>query len=87
MNTYNFSGTLLDLKNNPVGTLSDALAEFIGSQTKGKTAKLYYWYTELKREKTLSLDEVDKEELIDIIDKSETMYIFAKGQILEVLKN
>lgn len=66
-------------------TLAEILAEFLGTETKGNTVKLYYWYGCLQKTKSLDLDDVDKGTLTELITSTERLYVFLKGQLLEIL--
>ena len=67
--------------------LSNVLSDFIGSETKGNTVKLCYWYATLMAQKPLELDEPDKKNLIELITTTDRLYVFLKAQLLEVLQN
>jgi hypothetical protein len=66
--------------------LSKVLSEFIGTQTKGQTLKLYGWHKSLQVNDPLMLDEADQKTLTDLIENSETLFVFVKGQLLDVIK-
>ena len=67
-------------------TLAEILAEFLGSETKGNTIKLYYWYNHLLKNKSLDLDDPDHVMLTELITNSERLYVYIKGQLLDALK-
>ena len=68
-------------------TLAQSLSAFLGTETKGNTAKIYGWHKDLRNEHQLTLDDSDKEDLKKIIETSERLYIFIKGQLLDVLNS
>lgn len=67
-------------------TLHSLLLEFLGTETKGNTVKLCYWYGCLVGKKPLELDEPDRKELVEIIEKTERLFLFIKKQLLEILE-
>ncbi|MBC7426720.1 MAG: hypothetical protein H7321_09315 [Bacteroidia bacterium] len=85
---FNFSAPLLDSKGkkiSPEQSMSSTLSEMIGTETKGKTIKLYDWHKTLQVHKEIDLDESDRLDLVKIIEESDRLFIFVKGQLLEVL--
>ncbi len=66
--------------------LREVLLEFLGTETKGNTVKLCYWYGCLMNEKPLELDEPDAKELVDVIKNTERLWVFIKKQLLEILE-
>jgi len=88
MTTLNFNIPLKDLtgKDSKEQTLASVLSEYIGSRSKGQTLKLFGWHKTLQVGDPLILDDADLEELKKLITDNEDMYIFVKGQILEVIK-
>ncbi len=89
MITLNFNTPLKDVtgKEHPTITLASTLSEYIGNRSKGQTLKLYGWHKTLQVHDPLVLDDADLEELKKLISDNEDMYVFAKGQLLEVIKN
>lgn len=88
MNTLNFQIPMLNIEGvevNPPRSLASALAEFIGLSTKGRALKLYGWYKTLQTDGVLTLDDADMQELKEMVESSEQMFIFVKGQILNVM--
>ena len=67
--------------------LCNILSDFIGSENKGNTVKLCYWYANLIGNKPLELDDPDKKSLIELITTTDRLYVFLKAQLLEVLQN
>jgi len=88
MNKLDFSTSLKDFTGadvSPKKTLAAALSEFIGTETKGKTLKLYGWHKSLQANPILELDDSDKEDLKKLIDEDERLFVFVKGQLLDVI--
>lgn len=87
MTTINFNITLIgtDGKEVPNQTLAQTLSQVIATETEGKTLKLYGWHKELQVGNPLVLDDSDKADLEKLIDNHKTMFIFVKGQLLEVI--
>ena len=88
MNTINFNLPLIDVEGNPVPnrTLAATLSEIIATQTEGKTLKLYGWHKTLQVGDSLIIDDSDKADLVKLIDEHKTMFVFVKGQLLDVIK-
>lgn len=88
MITLNFSVPLIgtDGKEVPNQTLAQTLSQVIATETEGKTLKLYGWHKTLQIGDPLILDESDKADLTKLIDEHKSMYIFVKGQLLEIIK-
>lgn len=86
---YDFNKALLNEKGEaiPNEDLAKTLSAFLGTETEGKTLKLYGWHKTLQVGDPLSLDESDKEDLKKIIEDSKRLYIFVKGQLLDVLNS
>lgn len=83
---YDFNIPAIELDQKPSDrTIAKVLAEFIGSECKGNAIKLYGWLKNLQANKPLELDEADKITLVAIIESTDRLYIFLKGQILEIL--
>jgi len=80
---------LIDTTGNTVKdrTLAQTLSEIIATQTEGKTLKLYGWHKTLQVGDPLILDDADKKDLEKLIDEHKTMFVFVKGQLLEVISN
>lgn len=86
MAEYNFNIPLKELDGEEKGkTLSKTLYEFLGTETKGHSLKLFGWYIKLQSGQPLELDEADKKLLSDLIENSDRLLVFAKGQLLGVL--
>lgn len=85
---YNFNIKVknIDGTERPDETLGKILAEFIGTEQKGKTIKLYGWMKTLSVNDPLQLDESDRADLEKLIEETDRMFVFVKGQILEILK-
>ena len=66
-------------------TIAKALAMAIGQKQKGDTVKVYGWYQDLLTGKALNLDKADQKTFRDMVEQDENMFIFFKGQILEIL--
>ena len=88
MHTINFKIPLINIegKEDQNATLASVLAEMIGTETEGKTLKLYGWYKNLHEDGKLNLDDADKQDLIKLISENKRLFIFVKGQLLEQLK-
>ena len=85
---YNFNVVAKELngKQNEKGeTLGETLAQFIGSETKGNTVKLFGWMIRLQGKEHLELDEADRKTLYELIDTTDRMFISIKGQLLSIL--
>lgn len=87
MTTINFNVPLIDAAGQEVKdrTLAQTLSEIIATQTEGKTLKLYGWHKTLQVGDPLVLDDSDKKDLEKLIDEHKTMFVFVKGQMLEVI--
>ena len=87
MRTISFSKNLINLDGteNQNQTLSQTLAEIIGSETKGNIIKLKGWYTELKSDLPLILDEADSLSLINLIESNDRLFMYVKWQLLEAI--
>lgn len=68
-----------------VKTLASQLADLLGTETEGKTLKLYGWYKKLQVEGFLELDEADEIDLKALLEKTNRLPIFVKGQIMEII--
>ena len=88
MTTINFNVPLIDLKGEKAKdqTLSSVLSAYIGSRSKGQTLKLYGWHKSLQVNDPLILDDADVEELKKLITDNEDLFVFVKGQLLDVIK-
>lgn len=89
MITLDFNKPILDNKGATVEgqTLASTLSEILGTETEGKTLKLYGWHKTLQQKKPLQLDESDYQDLKDLIEKNKNTFIFVKGQLLDVLNS
>ena len=88
MTTLDFNIPMIDLNGVEVKnqTLAQALSSYIGSQTKGQTLKLFGWHKTLQVGDPLILDDADLEVLQKLVSDNEDMYVFVKGQLLDVIK-
>lgn len=84
---YDFNIPAKDLSGNDEAgrTLTNVLAEFVGTEGKGDIPKLCHWYGLLMSGKPLELDEPDAKKLIELITNSERIVVFVKTQLLSVL--
>lgn len=83
---YDFNTNLCDLKGTETTQkLAEPLAELVGTETKGNARKLADWVKALNVDGILTLDRADKDLLVSILENSDRMFIFVKGQILDVL--
>lgn len=89
MTTLNLNIPLKDLHGNESQnqTLGAVLSQYIGSQTKGQTLKLFGWHKTLQVGDPLILDDADLEVLKKLVTDNEDMYVFVKGQLLEAIKD
>lgn len=86
MYKINFSVPMLTVENtNSEKMLNMVLAELIGTETEGKTMKLYGWIKSLHVGDPLIVDESDKKDLYDLIDGTTRCYIHVKGQLLSII--
>jgi hypothetical protein len=87
MQEFNFKKPLLALdgKSKTELSLSQCLQTSIGNQTKGNVLKLYGWLQCLQKSDILLLDEADRLALISLIENDDKMFMFAKGQLMELL--
>lgn len=87
MAEYNFNIPLKELDGEEKGkTLCKTLYEFLGTESgKENSLKLFGWYIKAQSNQPLELDEADRRLLSDLIEKSERLLVFAKGQLLGVL--
>jgi hypothetical protein len=68
--------------------LATVLCEVLGSAAKvDNPIKMYGWYTELHKTGKLVLDASDKKLLYDFLEKNESVFLFVKGQLLEILES
>ena len=67
------------------GTLAQALSEFLGTETEGKTLKLWGWHKTLQVGDPLILDDSDKKDLRSLIEESKRLFICVKGQLIDII--
>ena len=68
--------------------LSIALRTILATANKIENPlKAYGWYVKLENSDELMLDDSDKKLLYNFIENNDTIYLFVKGPILEVLNN
>ena len=84
---FNVIAKGIDGKPDPKGsTIANLLAPIIGGRRSDKqTVKEFGWYNLLLSEKPLELDEADKEHFTEIIKTDPDIFLFFKGQVLEIL--
>lgn len=90
MNTIDFNVPLKDINETPITDkkLATVLSEVLGSAAKVENPmKLYGWYIELRKSGKLNLDNTDKKLLHSFIESNETLFLFVKGQLLEIIDN
>ena len=88
MQTIDFNIPLIDLSQKPVQDkkLASVLSEVLGSATKVENPiKLYGWYQELHKSGKLTLDNADKRLLHSFIENNESLFLFVKGQLLDII--
>lgn len=86
MNKLDFNATIIGADGQETKTkLGSALAEFIATEQEGNTVKLYGWVKELRKSNSLMLDDADKRQLEELIEKTNRLFIFLKGQYLDVI--
>ncbi len=89
MNTLDFNVPLVDVNGEPSKdgrTLAQTLSEIIAMETEGKTLKLYGWHKTLQVGSPLELDESDTKDLEKLITEHPKVFVFVKGQLLEIFK-
>ncbi len=89
--TLNFNFQFKDLAEKKMqgenSSSGKVLAQMIANLNKGNSVKLYDWSLKLYNLKSLEIDDTDFDVLWELIDKTETLTIAAKGQLLEYLKS
>lgn len=87
MNKLDFNIPLISIEGKPVEKkLAGELAYIIGTETEGRTIKLYDWYKKLQVGDILELDDADTNDLEKLIEENKRLLLFAKGQMLDVIK-
>lgn len=88
MHTINLNTPLVntDGTTNEAMPLCRVLADILGTETEGRTLKLYGWYKALQASQALQLDDADLQELRNIIDTNKRIFLYVKGQLLEAIK-
>jgi hypothetical protein len=66
-------------------TLSTVLSEVLATETKGNTVKIYGWYRSLLKSNKVTLDKADKDDLKKLIETNDRLFIYVKGQLLEII--
>lgn len=66
-------------------TLASTLSELIGTESEGKTLKLYGWHKSLQVGDELILDDSDIMDLKKLIEENKRLYVFVKGQLLDII--
>ena len=66
-------------------TLGEVLGEFLATETKGNTLKVYSWIMKLAAKQPLELDEADYQTLKSMVENSERLFVISKAQILEAI--
>jgi hypothetical protein len=87
MKKLDFKKQLFDVHGKAVAgkTLAQVLSEIIGTETEGKSLKLYGWHRTLMTDESLEMDDSDKADLRNLIDQHKTMFVYIKGQLLEII--
>ena len=88
MKTIDFNVSLRDINQEQITDkkLAHVLCEVLGSATKSENPmKLYGWYLELNKTGVLTLDNTDKKLLYNFIENNENVFLFVKGQLLDLL--
>lgn len=86
--TYNFSIPLKDAKLQDTKQLmSDLLADFLATETGTNARKLWLWVQVLAAGQPLTLDAVDKQTLVLLLESTDRLVVMAKAQMLEVLES
>ena len=81
MTTIDFSADLENYKgipDSPSVTLAKTLSEFLGTETEGKTMKLFGWHKTLQTSTELTMDDADKTDLKQLIENSKRLFVFNK---------
>lgn len=94
-NTYDFSGKLLDVDEQPIKeagkntdlTMSKLLVNILMTSTQNDPYKYFEMGLELKKSNTLVLDTEDKELLEGFIKNHQQLNVLTAGRLLTVLKN
>jgi hypothetical protein len=95
MDTFDFSGKLLSLDDEPIKetgttkevTLAALLSSSIMASNSTEPLKPFEWALQLKKNGILTLDTTDKEKLEQFICQCSTLSILGKGRLLYILKN
>ena len=66
-------------------TLGRVLATVLGQETEGKTLKIFGWWQTLLTGEPLQLDDSDIADLRILVDTNKRLFIYVKGQILEII--
>lgn len=88
MNTFDFSKPTFKNENGelvPEQTLAKVLSQFIGTEQDGNPVKLYGWHKDLQKNGKLQMDDADTADLRKLITETKRMFVFVKGQLLEVI--
>lgn len=88
MHTINLNVPLVTVPGteDPQQSLAKILADVLATETEGKTLKLYGWYKTLQAGKELLLDDADLQDLRTLVDTNKRLFLYVKGQIMELLK-
>lgn len=81
-----FNKPILGLDDQPIESqnLGKLIANMITATPKGDAMKLYDWGRKLYKGEVLDLDRADQQTLKGLIENSETIFVLAKAQALEV---
>lgn len=74
-----------DLDGNDIGLANKAFANTLMAEKSGDAVKLFDWAMTLNKSGIIEVDESDFNKIKDIIEKSETLFIIAKAQLLKYL--
>lgn len=86
--TLNLEFSLIGLDGKPLEAetkAGSALAVALSSQAKGESLKLWQWALDFHQGKPVELDLSDYHQLYDFVEKTESLTILAKAQILTMM--
>lgn len=85
MKTINLNFQIKDLDGKDIGLANKAFANTLMAEKGGDAVKLFDWAMSLNKEGKIEVDESDFNKIKEIIEKSETLFIIAKAQLLKYL--
>lgn len=85
MKKINLNFQITDLDGKEIGLANKAFANTLMGEKSGDAVKLFDWAMSLNKAGIIEVDESDFNKIKDIIEKSETLFIIAKAQLLKYL--